>query len=600
MTRRPPTTEIRIVLRTILSAGVLAVLLLACAGAAAGGKWVMDDDGGAGVDFCEIQAAVNAAGAGDTIDVRSGTYVENMNNVKFIGVVTGEPDFGGAVGSGGANVQINEIISDPTGNLTIGGVTTVSYPIYPPFCYIHGAIGDSVEVCGEHRDIEDIPDWWSGVGEYWVRLCMSDHYFRILNQPDPPDRSLLELENQLMIYWFQNGKYYWVLGWDVINNMSGVPGWDNVITLKFNPAGYPNGPSFITNNTQSSGTRSDGLLIQEQGHPEVYLISGGEKHHFTSPEALLENGYIFDDVLDVSAQILAMFPSGYDISTNLHPTAGTTWLNWTWTNPPDPDFNHTEIYLNSVFQTITSAEHFNATDLTPETSYTIGTRTVDAAGNINQTYVNDTATTLPATGTTIQVTISLDSGWNLISAPLNLTTWQLGQESVVSDPLNVTPKNSLTSIYRYNTTSELFEKCTHYDNWGWAPATGSGSFTELEPGRGYWVRAENDCNLTFTGTAPSGQDVPLDADWNCIGWYSTSAAVLGEEASVGDPLNVTPENSLTSIYRYNTTSGSFEKCSHYDNWGWAPATGSESFTELEPGRGYWAMAESNCVWNHGT
>ena len=35
MTRRPPTTETRILLRTILSAGVLAVLLLACAGTAA-------------------------------------------------------------------------------------------------------------------------------------------------------------------------------------------------------------------------------------------------------------------------------------------------------------------------------------------------------------------------------------------------------------------------------------------------------------------------------------------------------------------------------------------------------------------------------------
>ena len=40
MTRHPPTTEIRILLRTILSAGVLAVLLvLACAGAT--WVWVM-------------------------------------------------------------------------------------------------------------------------------------------------------------------------------------------------------------------------------------------------------------------------------------------------------------------------------------------------------------------------------------------------------------------------------------------------------------------------------------------------------------------------------------------------------------------------------
>ena len=48
MKRRLPLTEIRIVLRTILSAGVLAVLLLACAGTAAGVvTWAVDDCGGA-------------------------------------------------------------------------------------------------------------------------------------------------------------------------------------------------------------------------------------------------------------------------------------------------------------------------------------------------------------------------------------------------------------------------------------------------------------------------------------------------------------------------------------------------------------------------
>jgi hypothetical protein len=57
MKRRLPLTEIRILLRTILSAGVLAVLL-ACAGAAAGATWVVDDDGGAG---CVGMRAVEAA-----------------------------------------------------------------------------------------------------------------------------------------------------------------------------------------------------------------------------------------------------------------------------------------------------------------------------------------------------------------------------------------------------------------------------------------------------------------------------------------------------------------------------------------------------------
>lgn len=52
-----------------LSAGVPAVLMLA----GAAGVVDDDDDGGAGVDCTSIQAAVNAAAAGDMIKVRGGT-----------------------------------------------------------------------------------------------------------------------------------------------------------------------------------------------------------------------------------------------------------------------------------------------------------------------------------------------------------------------------------------------------------------------------------------------------------------------------------------------------------------------------------------------
>jgi hypothetical protein len=79
--------------------------------------------------------------------------------------------------------------------------------------------------------------------------------------------------------------------------------------------------------------------------------------------------------------------------TDLESTNGTSWINWTWTNPTDPDFNHNEIYLNGAFKTNTSAEYFNATGLQPITSYTISTRTVDNSKNVNEIWVNSTATT---------------------------------------------------------------------------------------------------------------------------------------------------------------------------------------------------------------
>ena len=85
--------------------------------------------------------------------------------------------------------------------------------------------------------------------------------------------------------------------------------------------------------------------------------------------------------------------------TNLYSTSGTTWINFTWANPSDPDFKHTEVYLNGTFITNipTPINYYNATGLLPDTSYQFSTRTVDTSGNINQTWVNHTARTLPDT-----------------------------------------------------------------------------------------------------------------------------------------------------------------------------------------------------------
>jgi hypothetical protein len=75
-------------------------------------------------------------------------------------------------------------------------------------------------------------------------------------------------------------------------------------------------------------------------------------------------------------------------------TYASTYINWTWTDPKDPDFVKVMIYLNGVFQTnvTNGTQYYNAT-VTPGT-YTIGTRTVDTNGNINATMVTNTSTTI--------------------------------------------------------------------------------------------------------------------------------------------------------------------------------------------------------------
>jgi len=52
------------------------------------------------------------------------------------------------------------------------------------------------------------------------------------------------------------------------------------------------------------------------------------------------------------------------------------------------------VYLNGIRKTNTSDAYYNATNLAPETSYQLSTHTVDKNGNVNNIWVNQTATTL--------------------------------------------------------------------------------------------------------------------------------------------------------------------------------------------------------------
>ena len=98
---------------------------------------------------------------------------------------------------------------------------------------------------------------------------------------------------------------------------------------------------------------------------------------------------------------------------NPHSVAGSTYINFTWFNPPDPDFSHVMLYLNGTFKTNITApqNHYNFTGLQPDTLYELGTHTVDTSGNINQTWVNATARTAPDTITpTPSITVISPNG----------------------------------------------------------------------------------------------------------------------------------------------------------------------------------------------
>ena len=89
--------------------------------------------------------------------------------------------------------------------------------------------------------------------------------------------------------------------------------------------------------------------------------------------------------------------------SNLHNTTyAPIYINWSWTNPADGDFNHTMVYINGLWEENVSSllNYYNATGLSPNTNNTISTRTVDTSGDVNQTWVNHSAWTQAGPDTT--------------------------------------------------------------------------------------------------------------------------------------------------------------------------------------------------------
>ena len=107
-------------------------------------------------------------------------------------------------------------------------------------------------------------------------------------------------------------------------------------------------------------------------------------------------GRYYPEIIDAILQVNSLIPP--TSITNLHNTTyQQTSITWTWTDPISADFDHVMVFLDGVFQenATQGVESFTATGLNPATAYTIGTRTVGNTGLVNETWVNNTATTAP-------------------------------------------------------------------------------------------------------------------------------------------------------------------------------------------------------------
>ena len=134
--------------------------------------------------------------------------------------------------------------------------------------------------------------------------------------------------------------------------------------------------------TDFSTTTGIGHWTPAYGQAGIYYVDFG-----------VSDGYNGMD--NESVKIIVVDKTPPSSITNLNASdIGLIWINWTWIKPTDDDFNHTMVYLDGNWRTNTSYPYYNATGLNLDTSYEIGTHTVDKLGNINTTWVNQTNKTL--------------------------------------------------------------------------------------------------------------------------------------------------------------------------------------------------------------
>ena len=244
--------------------------------------------------------------------------------------------------------------------------------------------------------------------------------------------------------------------------------------------------------------------------------------------------------------------------SDLHETAvGSTWINWTWTNPPDPDFNHTMVYDgHGVWKANVSGapdgtSYINTSDFCtfdPYTTYTILTRTVDVHGNINYTWVNDSARTQGhdvnvstdyyPEGNGIKIKDDATGDWVLVSD--NLTIGKLYRiayqirndgdfdEANVNITVTATNDTAWTETVREHSTSLTVGQTKTFSAAKWDTiGLASGNYT-------IWVNAS----------------IPVDNDWSN---NNRSREVTLEEAQ-----ECIPDMEVNKTV-FNETSGTWEK-----------------------------------------
>jgi hypothetical protein len=157
----------------------------------------------------------------------------------------------------------------------------------------------------------------------------------------------------------------------------------------------------------------------------------------------------------------------------------------------------------------------------------------------------------------------LDSGWNLISLPL--------------EPVDSSIDNVLAPL------SGLYQSVWSYNNGSWILYTpdnpGFSDLTEMTSGKGYWIKMNGAANFSVSGTTPP-ISINLNSGWNLVGFNLLTSETINDALSSID-------GKYISIWAF--VDGQWKV---YD-----PNNPELSdLTSMEPNWGYWINALQSCTW----
>lgn len=177
-------------------------------------------------------------------------------------------------------------------------------------------------------------------------------------------------------------------------------------------------------------------------------------------------------------------------------------------------------------------------------------------------------------------TITLDKDkWHLVSFP------KLSQERSVSEIFGAAASNGdLVAVWGFDNADKTWH------SWPQKAFDVSSDLTELETSKGYWIKVQQDIELSIEGSAGNISEQILYPGWNLMG-ISSETEMSHEQAFAGVP--------FLELWSYDKAQKSFLSVKKS---GGSQIILQEEFAQVKPNQGYWMYVteQTSLVPNMGT